>query len=155
MNPLLKDLLIEEERQESQKSREVGKVGKSENANPKPKYMPFKFEELIVWQKSLGLSATVDEIAKKIPKEELYILAAQIKRAADSVSLNIAEGSTGQTNAEFKRFLSIALRSDIEVVGCIFLAKKRNIISEDDFKKIYTLCEEVLVMINALRASLK
>jgi len=67
--------------------------------------------------------------------------------------LNIAEGSTGQTNAEFKRFLGIALRSDIEVIGCIYLAKRRNIIDEDDFNKIYSLCEEILVMINALRNS--
>ena len=116
--------------------------------------MPFKFEKLIIWQKSLDLSSTVNEVAAKFPKEELYVLTSQIKRAADSVSLNIAEGSTGQTNAEFRRFLSIALRSDIEVVGCIFLAKRRNIISEEDFGKTYKACEEILVMINALKKSL-
>lgn len=99
--------------------------------------MSFKCEKLIVWQKSLDLSAVVDEVSKKFPKQEIYVLASQIKRAADSISLNIAEGSTGQTNAEFKRFLGIALRSDVEVVGCIYLAKKRNINSEDDFNKIY------------------
>jgi four helix bundle protein len=96
----------------------------------------------------------VTDVAAKFPKEELYVLASQIKRAADSVSLNIAEGSTGQTNAEFKRFLGIALRSDIEVVGCIYLAQKRNIISKEDFDKIYKACEEILVMINALKKSL-
>lgn len=116
--------------------------------------MPFKFEKLIVWQKSLDLSAKVDSVAKKFPKEEIYVLASQIKRAADSVSLNIAESSTGQTNAEFKRFLGIALRSDIEVVGCIYLAKRRNIISDDDFNNIYKTCEEILVMIIALKKSL-
>jgi four helix bundle protein len=91
---------------------------------------------LIVWQKSLDLSALVNNVAAKFPKEEVYVLASQIKRAADSISLNIAEGSTGQTNPEFKRFLGIALRSDVEVVGCIHLAKRRNIISDDDFDKI-------------------
>ncbi len=116
--------------------------------------MPFKFEKLIVWQKSLDLATIVDEISKKFPKEELYVLSSQIKRAADSISLNIAEGSTGQTNPEFKRFLGIALRSDVEVVGCIHLAKRRNIISNDDFEKIYKACEEILVMINALKKSL-
>ena len=116
--------------------------------------MAFKFEKLIVWQKSLDLSALVNEVAAKFPKEELYVLASQIKRAADSVSLNIAEGSTGQSTPEFKRFLGIALRSDVEVVGCIFLAKRRNIISEEDFEKIYKACEEILVMINALKKSL-
>jgi four helix bundle protein len=87
--------------------------------------MPFKFEKLVVWQKSLDLSTIIHDVTKKFPREELYILTSQIKRAADSISLNIAEGSTGQTNAEFKRFLSIALRSDIEVVGCIHLANRR------------------------------
>lgn len=109
--------------------------------------MAFKFEKLLVWQKSLDLTAGVHEACKKFPKEELYILTSQIKRAADSVSLNIAEGSTGQSNAEFRRFLSIAMRSDIEVVGCIYIAQRRNIIEEEDFQKIYKMCEEILVMI--------
>ncbi len=69
--------------------------------------MAFKFEKLIVWQKALELTAFVHEVAMKFPKEELYILASQIKRAADSVALNIAEGSTGQSNAEFKRFFGL------------------------------------------------
>ena len=80
--------------------------------------MPFKFEKLIVWQKSLELTEAIHNLTKQFPKEEMFVLASQIKRAADSVSLNIAEGSTGQSNAEFSRFLAIALRSNIEVVGC-------------------------------------
>ena len=142
------------ESQKSQESQEVRKVGELEK-EAKLKHMPFKFEKLIVWQKSLDLSEIVHDVTKKFPKEELYVLTAQIKRAADSVSLNIAEGSTGQTNAEFNRFLSIALRSSIEVVGCIFLAKRRNIITDNDFSRIYALCEEILVMINGLRRSLR
>ncbi len=117
--------------------------------------MAFKFEKLLVWQKAVDLSDKVDVLTKSFPKEELYVLTSQIKRAADSVSLNIAEGSTGQSNAEFNRFLGIALRSNIEVVSCIYLAKRRNIISEDDFNKIYSSCEEILVMINGLRKALK
>jgi four helix bundle protein len=116
--------------------------------------MAFKFEKLIVWQKAVDLSDIVNQVAKKFPKDELYVLISQMKRAADSVSLNIAEGSTGQTNPEFKRFLSIALRSDIEVVGCIYLAKRRGYISEKDFNTIYKMREEILVMINSLRNSL-
>ena len=117
--------------------------------------MAFKFEKLIVWQKSLDLSDEVNQLAKTFPKDELYVLASQIKRAADSVSLNIAEGSTGQSNPEFARFLGIALRSNIEVVGCIFLAQRRGYISSSIFEKIYKMCEEILVMINSLRNSLK
>ena len=65
--------------------------------------MAFKFEKLLVWQKSVDLSSEIHLLTNNFPKEELYILTSQIKRAADSVSLNIAEGSTGQTNPEFKR----------------------------------------------------
>ncbi|MFX5555116.1 four helix bundle protein, partial [Acinetobacter baumannii] len=68
------------------------------------RYVGFKFEELVVWQKAVDLSLLVSELVEKFPKSELFILTSQIKRAADSVSLNIAEGSTGQSNAEFKRF---------------------------------------------------
>ena len=77
--------------------------------------MSFKFEKLLVWQKAVDLSADISNLTKTFPKDEIYVLTSQIKRAADSVSLNIAEGSTGQSNAEFKKFLGYALRSDIEV----------------------------------------
>lgn len=117
--------------------------------------MAFKFEKLIVWQKSLDLSDEVNQLTKTFPKDEIYVLASQINRAADSVSLNIAEGSTGQSNPEFARFLGIALRSNIEVVGCMFLAQRRGYIAKDRFEKIYKMCEEILVMINSLRKSLK
>lgn len=117
--------------------------------------MAFKFENLLVWQKAVKLSGLVNDVSKKFPKEEVYVLSSQIKRAADSVALNIAEGSTGQSNAEFNRFLGIALRSNIEVVGCIYLAKERNIISKEDFDAVYMKCEELLVMINSLRKNLK
>jgi len=117
--------------------------------------MPFKFEKLLGWQKAVDLTDFVHQLVRDFPKDEIYILTSQIKRAADSVSLNIAEGSTGQTNPEFKRFLGFSLRSDIEVVGCIFLARRRGYIKTDDFEKIYKLCEEILVMINSLRRSLR
>ena len=117
--------------------------------------MSFKFEKLIVWQKAVDLAADVHKLTRTFPKDELFILSAQIKRAADSVSLNIAEGSTGQSNVEFNRFLSYALRSNIEVVGCLFLAQKRNLIDNDVFTKLYQQCEEILAMINGLRKTLK
>ncbi|MGN7786948.1 four helix bundle protein [Niabella sp. 22666] len=117
--------------------------------------MSFKFEKLIVWQKAVDLSFEADCLARLFPIDERFALASQIRRAADSVSLNIAEGSTGQSNAEFKRFLNIALRSNIEVVGCLHLGKRRNIIPADSFNSLYKLCEEILVMINALKNSLK
>lgn len=117
--------------------------------------MPFKFEKLKVWQKAIDLSDKVNELAKKFPKDELYILTSQFKRAADSIALNIAEGSTGQTNLEFKKFLGYALRSDVEVVSCLHIAVRRKYINEEEFSELYKNCEEILVMINGLKDSLK
>jgi four helix bundle protein len=117
--------------------------------------MSFKFEKLIVCQKSVDLAGDINDLTKTFPKDEIFILSSQIKRAADSVSLNIAEGSTGQSNAEFNKFLGYALRSDIEVVGCLFLAQKRNLIQPADFSKLYHQCEEILAMLNSLRKKLK
>jgi four helix bundle protein len=66
--------------------------------------MAFKFENLKVWQKAIDLSLLVDYLTKQFPKAELFILTSQIKRACDSISLNIAEASTNQSNPEFARF---------------------------------------------------
>jgi len=118
--------------------------------------MPFKFEKLLVWQKSVVLSKEVHLLTKKkFPKDELFILTSQIKRAADSVSLNIVEGSTGQSNAEFKKFITYSLRSCMEVVGCLYLAQSREYITKEDFDAVSKKCEELLVMLNALKNSMK
>ncbi len=117
--------------------------------------MAFKFESLEVWQEAVDLSGLVNEICKAFPHHELYVLTSQIKRAADSISLNIAEGSTGQTTPEFKRFLGIAIRSGVEVIGCIYLAKKRDIINQEDFNRVYDKVDVLIKRIQALRKSIK
>ena len=114
-----------------------------------------KFEHLTVWQKALRFSAHIHELTRTFPKEELYILTSQIKRAADSIALNIAEGSTGQTDGEFKQFLGYAIRSAIEVVACLHLAKARDIVSQADFTRLYGEAEEILKMTQGLRKSLR
>jgi four helix bundle protein len=113
--------------------------------------MSFKFENLRVWQDSVELTGLVHDVTRKFPKDELYILTSQIKRATDSISLNIAEGSTGQTNPEFKRFLGIAIRSGIEVIGCIYIAKRRKIITQEDFDLIYISVNDLVKSIQSLR----
>jgi len=113
--------------------------------------MAFQFKDLQIWQRALDPTEIVTTVAAKFPKEELYVLTGQIKRAADSTALNIAEGSQGQSKVEFNRFLGIALRSDIEVVACTFVARKRKIISEEDFNLIYQEEESLVKMIHTLR----
>jgi|SRR6266542_4721588 len=117
--------------------------------------MSFKFEELKVWQKAIDLSFDIHKLTLTFPKEEMYILTSQIKRAADSISLNIAEGSTGQSDAEFNKFLGYALRSAIEVISCLYLGKKRELIDNDIFAKLYSETEALVIMIQALRKSIK
>lgn len=116
--------------------------------------MGFKFEKLDVWQKAIDLSFDIHKLTREFPREELYILTSQIKRAADSIALNIAEGSTGQSNPEFKQFIGYAIRSAIEVVSCLYIGKKRKIVKEDKFKDLYSKTESIVRMLQALRRSL-
>lgn len=116
--------------------------------------MAFKFENLKVWQLSLELADEIDLLAQDFPKHELYSLSSQIRRAANSVSLNIVEGSTGLSNTEFKRFLIIANRSALEVVGCLYLAKRRKYLDEEKFNSLYNKIETLVKMIQALINSL-
>ncbi len=117
--------------------------------------MGFKFEKLEVWQKAIEFSARINSLTKTFPKEELYILSSQIKRAADSIALNIAEGSTGQSNAEFKQFIGYAIRSAIEVVSCLYLGKRRELINQQDFKSLYSEAEIIIKMLQKLRNYLR
>jgi four helix bundle protein len=114
----------------------------------------FKFENLEVWKKAMDLVEFIDLVTQKFPKEEVYVLTSQIKRASDSVVLNIGEGSQGQSNPEFAKFINYSIRSCIEVVCCIFIAKTRRIISEEDFQKIYSDCEVLIKMLQSLKSKL-
>lgn len=113
--------------------------------------MAFRFEELKIWQQAFLFSNEIDTMAKAFPKSEMFSLTTQIKRVADSVVLNIAEGCTGQSKPEFKRFLGMALRSAIEVVSCLFMAKARLYINEAEFQKYYVDYETLCKMITAFR----
>src|ERR1700749_1321075 len=115
--------------------------------------MAFRFEDLQVWQKGMDMDEQINQLTKSFPKDELFILTSQIKRAADSVVLNIAEGSTGQTKAVYKVFLSYSLRSAIEVVSCLFIAKRRGYIDDDLFKKLYNEYEILVKMVTSLKNS--
>lgn len=90
----------------------------------------FKFENLTVWQMALEYVDLIYHLAERLPASEQYNLTSQLTRAVTSIALNIAEGSTGQTDAEQKRFLGFALRSLIETVTCQRLIARRNYLSD-------------------------
>ncbi len=116
--------------------------------------MAFKFEKLIVWQKAMDLNEVIFIITKGFPNDERFNLISQMRRAADSVALNIAEGSTSQSNLEYKRFLNYSIRSIVEVVSALFIAKRRNYIEEEVFQPTYGQCEELVKMIQSLKKKL-
>lgn len=96
--------------------------------------MKFKFENLIIWQRAMDYGEEIYLITKQFPKEEIFNLNSQIRRAVDSIALNISEGSTGQSNLEFRKFIGYSMRSLAEVVTCLHKAKRRNYLDENKFE---------------------
>lgn len=105
-------------------------------------YQKYNFENLEVYKLANNLVSEIYNITKKFPKEENFILVSQIKRAAISVALNIAEGSS-RTKKEFARFVEISLGSLIEVKACFILAKNFKYVSEDNFNQIIRKIDEL------------
>jgi four helix bundle protein len=116
--------------------------------------MSFKFEQLDVWKMSLDYSDSIYELAEKLPESERFNLRSQITRAATSISLNIAEGSTGQSDPEQSRFLSMAIRSLIETVACQRLITRRKYVNEKAFMGQLDLqAQELAKRLHAFRRS--
>lgn len=117
--------------------------------------MSFKFEKLIIWQKSMEFGESIFKLTLQFPKDEVFNLTSQIRRASDSVALNISEGSILQSKAEFRKFLGYSIRSLAEVVTCLYKAKNRNYISEEDFNKLYNESYNLMNQIIAFRNQIK
>lgn len=117
--------------------------------------MPFKFEKLIIWQKAMDYGECIYHLTKKFPNEEMYNLCSQIRRAVDSIALNISEGAIGQTNAEYKKFIGYSIRSLAEVVTCLYKASKRNYISDQEFKENYDFAFNLMNMMIAFKNNIK
>lgn len=117
--------------------------------------MSFKFEKLEVWQMALSYIDLIYEMADKLPDNEKFNLKSQITRAATSVALNIAQGSTGQTDPEQSRFLGLALRSLIETLACQRIIKRRRYLLNDSIlDKIDAEAELLVIKIQSFRKSL-
>lgn len=117
--------------------------------------MSFKFEKLEIWKLAIEMANEVYLLTRAFPKEEMFSLSSQMKRAADLVSMNTAEGSTGQSNPEQVKFLGYAQRSALEVVNCLYLAIKRNCIDQQQFDKFYKDMEKLIAKIQAFKNSIK
>lgn len=113
----------------------------------------FNFEKLLVYQKALDYIDFVYVLTEKFPKDEIFNLTSQFKRAANSIALNIGEGSGGTTK-EFRNFIRISFRSLNECVVCSTLAIRRNFTSQEQNKKSREQLLEITRMLSGLRNSL-
>lgn len=112
------------------------------------------FRNLKVYKRSIGFAVEIYKLSRLFPKEEIFGLTNQIRRAVTSISLNIAEGSGNKSVKEFKRFLEIALRSDYEVMTCLEIAFRLNYCSKEDFDRLITEADEIAAMIVGFSKSL-
>jgi four helix bundle protein len=115
----------------------------------------FKFEKLRIWHTSMDFEELIFEVSGRFPNDEKYNLISQIRRAADSIALNIAEGSTCQSNKEFRKFRGYSLRSLAEVVTCLHKAKRRKYFNEEDFSSFYKQAYSLMNSMGAFRSTLK
>jgi four helix bundle protein len=115
----------------------------------------FKFEDLIIWRKAMDYGEIIYKVSHGFPKEETYNLTSQIRRAVDSIALNISEGSIGQSNPEFKKFIGFSIRSLAEVVTCIHKASRRNYISKEQFTETYEYAFNLMNMMVAFKGKIR
>lgn len=117
--------------------------------------MPFRFEGLEIWQLARSYIEEIYGITARFPQIEAYGLASQLNRAANSIALNIAEGSGRHTRREFDRFLGIAIGSLFEVVSGLFLALDRSYIDEATHNRLYEEGDKPGRKINSFRKMLR
>lgn len=115
----------------------------------------YKFQSLLVYQLSLDYLDQVYDLLTKLPENEKYNLCSQFARAATSIALNIAEGSTGQSNREQARYLGMALRSYIETVACLDLIERRAYIPNNELSYVRKTGRTLFYKITKFRKALK
>ena len=112
------------------------------------------FQNLKVWEKAHAVTLEVYKASRAFPRDELYGLTSQMRRASASVGANIAEGSCRKGDAEFGRFLQIAIGSASELEYHLLLAHDLRILESADYKRMSSAVIEVKRMLAALIRSL-
>ncbi len=125
------------------------------NGRPTPgNSAKYKFQRLQVYQLALDHVDVIYRLTNKLRKSESLNLRSHLERAATSVVLNIADGSTGQTDPEQARFLRVALRSLMEGVTCLDLIERHNYVAVEELIPVRDLDYELFVKLQAMRHSL-
>jgi four helix bundle protein len=113
------------------------------------------FRDLFVYKKAHMLTKIVREQTKLFPRTEMFGLSSQIRRAADSIVLNIAEGAGNSSQKEFPRFLDFSIRSGFECLGCCDIAEINNYLEKSAIDELNGKINEVIAMLYGLKNSLK
>jgi four helix bundle protein len=114
----------------------------------------FTFERLDVWQKAIGFADLVYNHTRHFPPEERFGLRNQMRRAAVSISSNIAEGTSRMSQTDFARFIEIATGSVFEVVSQSFIGRRQGFLTEEAFATLYSAADEIGRILSGLRKSL-
>ncbi len=114
----------------------------------------FGFEKLEVWQKAIEFADLVYANTRNFPSDERFGLTNQMRRAAVSVSSNIAEGSSRISRKDFARFIEISTGSVFEVVSQCFIGRNQKFLTNEEFRQLYAAAEEQGKMLSGLRRSL-
>ena len=114
----------------------------------------FNFEKLDVWQKAIDFADLVYQCTRNFPTDERFGLTNQMRRAAVSISSNIAEGISRMSQSDFRRFVEIVTGSVFEVISQGFVGRRQGFLTDEAFATLYSSAEEVGRMLSGLRRSL-
>ena len=115
----------------------------------------YKFQYLTVYQLALDYIDQIYSAIAELPDSERFNLSSQIRRAASSIALNIAEGSTSQSDPEQNRFLGLALRSFLETIACLDLIDRRSYFDEQQINQLRKVGHQLFMKLVAFRKSIK
>jgi len=131
-----------------------GKTKKQHHANSKPAKPGYRFERLVAWQKAMDFCTRAHEESCRFRKEEVHGLTSQLRRASVCIPLNIAEGCGCDTGKGLAQFLTVALRSQYEMVTILRLAERLGYLPKEISQQLEDESSEVGRLIQGLRKSL-
>ena len=111
----------------------------------------FNFENLDAWQEAIAFADLIYAMTRSFPSDERFGLTNQMRRAAVSISSNIAEGTARVSHADYARFVEIATGSLFEVVSHATIARNQKFVPEQDYRRIYEAAEKQSRMLSGLR----
>ena len=114
----------------------------------------FNFEKLETWQEAIRFADDIYAVTRSFPEAERFGLTNQTRRAAVSVSSNLAEGSSRSSRSDYARFVEIATGSLFEVLSQATISRRQGMLSETDFERLYSASEKQSRMLSGLRKSL-